>query len=126
MPFGPCVTYVQSPGYQPSMGHQGRILRYFCTISPSSLMSTSVLYGCFFGSSFFSPVRLKTPHTLDFLHAAENMSVSGPGIVTAVANISSRSYMMPCVLYSGNTIRSIPGRPCFMPSIFSQMLATFA
>ena len=89
IPFGPVVTYVQSPGYHPSMGHQGRILRYFWTISPSSLMSTSVLYGCFFGSSLRSPVREKTPQTLDFLHAALNMSVSGPGMFTAVANISS-------------------------------------
>ena len=38
-------------GYQPSIGVQGRILRYFCTISPLSLMSTSVLYGGLFGWS---------------------------------------------------------------------------
>ena len=72
------------------------------------------------GSSFRSPVRENTPQTLDFLHAALNMSVSGPGMVTAVANISSRSYMIPCVLYSGNTMRSMPGRPAFMPSILLQ------
>ena len=29
--------------------------------------------------------------------------------------------MMPCVLYSGKTMRSIPGRPCFIPSILAQI-----
>ena len=108
------------------MGHQGRILRYFCIISPSSLINTRVLYGCFFGSSCFSPVSEKTPQTFVFLHAAANISVTGPGMLTAVANISSRSYMMPCVLYSGNTIKSMPGKPCFMPSMMPQIFLTFS
>jgi len=38
---------------------------------------------------------------------------------TAVSNISSGSYMIPCVLYSGNTMRSIPGRPRLIPPIIS-------
>ena len=125
-PFGPSETYVCPPGYHPSIGHHGRILRYFCTISPWSLISTSVLYGFFFGwSSCCSPVRLKTPHVFAFLHAAPNASVSGPGIVVAVANISALSYMMPCVEYSGKTIRSMPGSPCFVPTTRSQMRSTF-
>jgi hypothetical protein len=36
---------------------------------------------------------LKTPQTPAFLHAAENMSVSGPGMVVAVAMHSSLSYL---------------------------------
>ena len=125
-PFGPSETYVCPPGYHPSIGHHGRILRYFWTISPWSLISTSVLYGFFFGwSSCCSPVRLKTPHVFAFLHAAPNASVSGPGIVVAVANISALSYMMPCVEYSGKTIRSMPGSPCFVPTTRSQMRSTF-
>jgi len=106
-PLGPSVTWVLEPGYQPSMGFQGRILRYFWTTSPAALMSTRVLYGFLAGcSSWRSPVREKTPHTPASLQAAPNASVSGPGTVVAVANISSLSYMMPCVLYSGNTMRS--------------------
>ena len=63
-PFGPSETYVCPPGYHPSIGHHGRILRYFCTISPLLLMSTSVLYGFLRGcSSCCSPVSEKTPHT---------------------------------------------------------------
>jgi len=54
-------------------------------------------------------------------------SVSGPGIAHAVSNISSRSYIMiPIVLYSGNTMRSIPGRPILVPFTMSHILRTFA
>ena len=49
------------------------------------------------------------------------MAVSSPGTVAAVSIISSGSYMMPMVLYSGNTTRSMPGRPTFMPLIISAM-----
>jgi hypothetical protein len=49
------------------------------------------------------------------------MSVSGPGIVAAVANISSRSYMIPWVEYSGKMIRSMPGSPCLMPVSMAAM-----
>ena len=38
-PFGPSETYVCPPGYHPSIGHHGRILRYFWTISPWSLIT---------------------------------------------------------------------------------------
>ena len=41
---------------------------------------------------------------------------------TAVSSISWRSYMMPCVLYSGKTTRSMPGKPSLMPSIIRAML----
>ena len=108
------------------MGHHGRILRYFWTISPWSLMRTSVLYGFFRGwSSCCSPVSEKTPHVFAALHALPKASVSGPGIVVAVANISSLSYMMPCVEYSGKMIKSMPGRPCFVPTTRSQIRSTF-
>ena len=40
---------MQLPGYQPSIGTQGMILRYFCTISPLSFIRISVLYGALFG-----------------------------------------------------------------------------
>ena len=42
-----------------------------------------------------SPVMEKTPQTFALMHAAENMSVSGTGIVDAVSNISCLSYIMP-------------------------------
>jgi hypothetical protein len=48
-PFGPSDTKVQLPGYQPSIGTHGMILRYFCTISPLSFIRISVLYGALFG-----------------------------------------------------------------------------
>ncbi len=51
--------------------------------------------------------------------ASAKMSVSGPGISDAVSNISWRSYMIPCVLYSGKIARSIPGSPTFAPTIMS-------
>src|SRR3546814_3619577 len=53
---------------------------------------------------------LNTPHVSAARHAAEKIAVSSPGILAAVAIISSWSYMMPMVLYSGNTTRSMPGR----------------
>ena len=56
------------------------------------------------------------------VEAAEKIAVSSPGMVAAVAIISSLSYMMPMVLYSGNTTRSMPGRPSFMPSTILAML----
>ena len=34
--------------------------------------------------------------------------------------------MMPCVLYSGNTARSIPGKPTFMPSMTPAMFFAFS
>ena len=58
-----------------------------------------------------SPVMEKTPQTFALMHAAENMSVSGPGIVDAVSNISCLSYIMPWVEYSGKITKSIPGNP---------------
>jgi hypothetical protein len=46
---------------------------------------------------FLSPnvpaAHLKTPQTPAFLHASENMFVSGPGMVVAVAMHSSLSYL---------------------------------
>ena len=97
MPFGPSVTIVpRLPGVQPSMGVQGKSLRYFWTISPSSLIKTRVLYGFLFGwSSCCSPVSEKTPQQPASLHASPNMSVNGPGILHAVSNISCRSYIIP-------------------------------
>ena len=56
------------------------------------------------------------------VEAAEKIAVSSPGTVAAVAIISSLSYMIPMVLYSGNTTRSMPGRPSFMPLIISAIL----
>src|SRR5579859_130673 len=101
-PFGPSDTYVQLPGYQPSIGTHGMILRYFCTISPLSFIRISVLYGALRGcSSCCSPVSENTPHTLALRHASAKISVSSPGTVEAVAYISALSYMMPCVEYSG-------------------------
>jgi len=44
----------------------------------------------------------------------------------AVSNISCRSYMIPIVEYSGNTIRSIPGRPLFVPLTMSHILRAFS
>ena len=45
-------------------GAHGKILRYFCTISPLSFIKMSVLYGTLAGcSSWRSPVSEKTPHT---------------------------------------------------------------
>ena len=45
IPLGPSLTSVpRLPGVHPSMGVQGSSLRYFWTISPLSLMRTSVLY----------------------------------------------------------------------------------
>src|SRR5712675_3089713 len=93
-PFGPSETYVQLPGYQPSIGTQGMILRYFCTISPLSFIRMSVLYGALFGcSSCRSPVSENTPQTLAARHAAAKISVSSPGQVEAVSYISLLSYM---------------------------------
>lgn len=60
---------------------------------------------------FTSPVIEKTPQTLALMHAAAKTSVSGPGITDAVSSISWRSYMIPCVEYSGKMTRSIPGKP---------------
>src|SRR6478609_11268806 len=101
-PLGPVETYVQLPGYQPSIGTQGMILRYFCTISPWSSMRIRVLYGALLGcSSCRSPVSENTPQTFAALQAAEKMAVSSPGMAEAVSYISPLSYMMPCVLYSG-------------------------
>lgn len=54
--------------------------------------------------------------------AAEKIAVSSPGMVVAVSIISPGSYMIPMVLYSGNTTRSMPGRPSFMPLIISAIL----
>ena len=51
---------------------------------------------------------------------------SFPSIYEAVSNISSLSYMMPSVLYSGKTTGSIPGSPSFSPWIISAMLLQFA
>src|SRR3954467_13092224 len=95
-PLGPVETYVQLPGYQPSIGTQGMILRYFCTISPLSFMRMRVLYGALFGcSSCLSPVSENTPQTFASRHAAANMAVSSPGQVEAVSYISLLSYMIP-------------------------------
>lgn len=86
-------------------------------------MSTSVLYGGLAGwSSCRSPVIEKTPHVWASRHAAAKISVSSPGIVAAVSYISFGSYMMPCVEYSGNTTRSMPGSPDFMPTTISAIL----
>ena len=64
----------------------------------------------------------KTPHVLAFRHAAAKISVSSPGMEAAVAYISSGSYMMPWVEYSGNTTRSMPGSPDFIPTTMSAIL----
>src|SRR6478609_5152978 len=96
-PFGPSETYVQLPGYQPSIGTHGMILRYFWTMSPLSFIRISVLYGAFFGcSSCCSPVKENTPHTLALRQASAKISVSSPGTLDALAYISALSYMMPC------------------------------
>ena len=71
-------------------------------------------------------MREKTPQTPACLHASPKASVSGPGMVVAVAIISSLSYMMPWVEYSGKMIRSMPGRPYFVPFTTSQILRTLA
>ncbi len=103
------------------------ILRYFCTISPLSFIRISVLYGAFLGcSSWRSPVSEKTPQTLALRQAAAKISVSSPGTLAAVSNISLASYMMPWVLYSGKMTRSMPGKPIFMPTIISAILPAFA
>ena len=118
--LGPVDDVVCSPGYQPSIGTQGRILRYLLTISPSELMRTSELYGFLFGcSSWRSPVMENTPHTPAVRHASAKISVSNPGTLAALSNISWRSYMIPCVEYSGKMIRSIPGKPCLIPTTMS-------
>ncbi len=79
-----------------------------------------MLYGALCGcSSWRSPVSEKMPQVLASRQAAEKIAVSSPGMVAAMAIISSLSYMMPMVLYSGNTTRSMPGRPSFMPLIIS-------
>src|SRR6476659_717032 len=122
-PLGPSDTYVQLPGYQPSMGTHGMILRYFCTISPLLFMRMSVLYGAFFGcSSCRSPVSENTPHTLALRQAAAKISVSSPGTAEAVSYISLESYMIPWVLYSGKITRSMPGSPTFIPTSISPIL----
>src|ERR1700743_1747464 len=114
-PFGPSDTYVQLPGYQPSIGTHGMILRYFCTTSPESFIRISVLYGAFLGCcSWRSPVSEITPHTFALRQASAKISVSSPGTVEAVSYISFESYMMPWVEYSGKITRSRPGRPGFM------------
>src|SRR5712675_3299107 len=101
-PFGPSETYVQLPGYQPSIGTHGMILRYFCTISPLSFIRIKVLYGAFCGcSSCRSPVSENTPQTFALRHAAAKIAVSSPGTVAAFSYISFESYMIPWVLYSG-------------------------
>ena len=66
-------------------------------------------------------VMEKTPHVFASRQAAEKISVSSPGIVAAVSIISSWSYIMPIVLYSGKITRSIPGNPSFIPLITSEM-----
>ena len=67
-----------------------------------------------------------TPQTLAFLQAAAKISVSSPGTVAALSYISFESYMIPCVLYSGKITRSIPGRPCFMPTTIAAMFFALA
>jgi len=64
----------------------------------------------------------KMPHVRASRQACPKMSVSSPGIDAAVAYISAESYMIPCVEYSGNTTRSIPGRPLFIPTTISAIL----
>src|SRR6478752_974811 len=92
-PLGPVETYVQLPGYQPSIGTQGMILRYFCTISPWSFIRISVLYGALCGcSSCRSPVSENTPHTFALLQASAKIAVSSPGTAAAVSYISWLSY----------------------------------
>src|SRR5665647_1853099 len=98
MPLGPSDTKVQSPGYQPSIGVHGMILRYFWTISPLLFIRISVLYGALLGcSSWRSPVSENTPQTLASRQAAAKISVSAPGMVDAVSYISWASYMIPWV-----------------------------
>ena len=58
-------------------------------------------------------------------HAAAGASVSGR-VVVALANISSLSYMMPCVLYSGKMMRSMRGGPPSLRPTRSQMRSQFA
>ena len=60
------------------------------------------------------------------LQASANISVNGPGISHAVANISSLSYMMPMVEYSGNTMISIPGNPILVPLTMSHIFWALA
>jgi len=54
------------------------------------------------------------------------MSVTSPGMVTAVSIISCLSYMIPWVLYSGKMTRSRPGSPSFMPSTICRILWAFS
>jgi hypothetical protein len=44
----------------------------------------------------------------------------------AVSNISFGLYMIPMVLNSGNTIKSIPGRPILVPTTISQIFLALA
>src|SRR6186997_103975 len=119
-PFGPSDTYVQLPGYQPSIGTHGMILRYFRTISPLSFIRIRVLYGALCGcSSWRSPVSENTPQTLALRQASAKISVSSPGTDDAVSYISFESYMMPWVEYSGKITRSMPGKPVFKPTTMS-------
>src|SRR2546426_4886604 len=113
-PFGPSLTYVLLPGYQGSIGAQGMILRYFWTICPLSFMSIIVLYGFLCGwSSWSSPVSEKMPQTLLAEQASAKTSVSGPG--TVVDSSFHFFGLNPWVLYSGNKIKSRPGRPALFP-----------
>src|ERR1700709_2724241 len=126
-PFGPSETYVQLPGYQPSIGTHGMILRYFWTISPLSFIRIRVLYGALFGcSSWRSPVSENTPQTLALRQASAKIAVSSPGITDAVSYISLESYMMPWVEYSGKITRSMPGSPTFMPTTISAIFLALA
>lgn len=82
-----------------------------------------MLYGALRGCcSWRSPVSENTPHTLARRQASAKIAVSSPGTVAAVSYISFASYMIPCVEYSGNTTRSMPGRPRFMPTSISAIL----
>ncbi len=64
----------------------------------------------------------KTPHVPASRQAAEKIAVSSPGTLAAVAYISSGSYMIPWVEYSGKTTRSMPGSPVFIPMSMSAIL----
>ena len=69
------------------------------------------------------PRRVIPSHVYDFFPVLKEMRKRRGG---NLSYISFGSYMMPWVEYSGNTTRSMPGRPAFMPTTISAILRAFA
>ena len=99
---------MQLPGYQPSIGTQGMILRYFCTISPWSFIRIRVLYGALFGcSSCRSPVSENTPHTLASRQAAAKARVRSHKSVSSLFGLPRHVIGSPSV-QNARTNQTIP------------------